>query len=64
MNSLPNWLKRSVIVVLLVKSTAGVYLDFIPTFSPSLGVKRGEEVGGVERLVPQSSSELHVLGRR
>jgi hypothetical protein len=35
-------------VVLPVNSTAGVYLNLIATFSPSIGMKRGLEVGGVE----------------
>jgi hypothetical protein len=44
---LANWFKRSVVVVLPVNSTAGVYLNFIATFSPSIGMKKGVEVGGV-----------------
>lgn len=35
-------------MVLPVNSTAGVYLNLITTFSPSIGMKRGAEVGGVE----------------
>jgi hypothetical protein len=43
---LANWFKRSVVVVLPVNSTAGLFLNFIATFSPSIGMKKGVEVGG------------------
>lgn len=56
---LVNWFKRLVMVVLPVNSTAGVYLNLIATFSPSIGMKRGVEVGEVE--VGRSNVDINAV---